>query len=173
MRNEALTTLSKKIILSFKIFRSIHEIIRNPFFRTHPPNVLLNTNDAFSTSFLKSFRQKTGIFGQPTKMKQRTFSSSKCSFRHIECSSDNIAKMIKKSLVFFCAQSLKMNLKSNFQTKMFSLEMFLWKHWIHFRYYHGKKKIKRRSHRRFHWMSKNEEKYFAINFFILNNPLVT
>ena len=119
MRNEVLTTPSKKTLLNSKIFRSIHEIIRKPLFWTHPPNVPLNTNGAFSTSFLKSFRQKTGTFGQPTKMKLRTFSSSKFSFRHIECSSDNIAKMIKKSLAFFALKVRKWTKKVIFRQKCF------------------------------------------------------
>ena len=124
MKNAVLTNLSKKFLWNSKTFRSIYETIRKPLYRTHPLNVLSHTNDAFSTSFLKSFRQKTGTFEQPTKMIPRTISSSKCSFRHIECSSDNIAKMIKKSLAFFALKVQNWSKKEFFGQNCFPSKCF-------------------------------------------------
>ena len=138
MMNAVLTNMSKKILLTSKRFRSFSESLSIFLSEQLLRNVLLDRNNALSTTFFEIFSPVDWIFfGQPLKNIIKKFSISKCSSGHKKCTSHKVSDKKEKIAIFF-AQCPK-EIKCFFQKFMFFWK-FLWSHWMQIRQPQRKKK---------------------------------
>ena len=130
MINAVFENVPEKFLRNAKDFSSMCKSSFNLFFKIAPPKCFPGRAQCLFDKFSENFPPVDWqFFGQPPEKILRSFSSSKFSFGHIECSPDNHNErknFRQKSGAY--SFSVRKRLKLLFQTRVLSLKISLWPH---------------------------------------------